>query len=171
MKPKQKIYKQINLVFSMKKRDLILLIGAVSFIILIIFLSLLLGDKFQVRSCGCPNMVSQNFIIIFIILAVIFVGSLLYYLLSLKIDSQKGIIEKNIEVLHSILDKNERIVINLIIRNNGEIPQSEISKKMGKLKSHRTVKKLIDKKIIDTTKKGRENTIILKKELKQQLVK
>ena len=155
----------------MKKRDIVLIIGAVAFILLVIFLSLLLGDRFQVKSCGCPNMVSQNFIIIFIILAIIFVASLLYYLFSLKIDIKENIIKKNIEVLYTILDKDEIITLEKLIKNNGEITQGKISEIFGKIKSHRILKRLISKKIIDVKKQGKLNTIILKKELKQELVK
>lgn len=154
----------------MKKRDIVLIIGGLAFILLIIFLSLLLGDHFQTPSCGCPDMVSQYFIIIFIILAVIFVASLLYYLFSLRIDAKQNIMNKNIEVIYSILDNDEKKVIEKLINNKGVIEQNKISDIFGKIKSHRILKKLINKKLIDVEKKGKTNTIKLKKELRIQLV-
>lgn len=156
----------------MKKRDIILMIGAISFIVLVVCLALLLEDKFGIdkKVCGCPKVISQNFVWIFIILAVVFAACLLYYLFSLKIDSQKIIMNKNIEILFSILDEDEKKVIKKLIDNNGEMMQSEISESIGKLKSHRVIKKLIEKKIVDAEKGGKTNTIKLKDELLKELV-
>ena len=155
----------------MKARDFILILGGASFIALVVSLSLLLADRFQVRGCGCPKVVSHNFIWLFIALAIIFVGSLFYYLFSLKIEKKEKVISKNIEVLSSILDKDENDVLDLIVKNEGKIAQAKISKKYDKIKAHRIIKKLEEKNIIDIEKKGKTNTIILKKELKEELVK
>ena len=155
----------------MKTRDIILILGGLSFIALVISLSLLLADRFQVRGCGCPKVVSHNFIWLFIILAVIFVGALFYYLFSLKIEKKEKVISKNIEVLSSILDKDENDVLDLLVKNEGKIAQAKLSKKYDKIKAHRIIKKLEEKNIIDIEKEGKTNTIILKKELKEVLVK
>ncbi len=154
----------------MKKRDYILAIGCLAFVLLIISLSLLLGEKFEIKSCGCPNMVSQNFIILFIVLAVVFVMSLLYYLFSLRLDVKKKIIDRNIKLFFSILDKEEQEVLQLAIKSDGILSQNIISNKYGKAKASRIVKKLVDKKIISIKKKGRKNDIILNKELREELV-
>ena len=155
----------------MKKRDTILIIGGIAFLTLIVFLSLLLGDRFKVQSCNCPKVVSYNFIWFFISLAVIFVACLFYYLFSLKIEKKERIISKNMEVLNSILDKSEKNVLGLIVKNNGKMEQSIISKKYNKLKAHRILKKLQEKNIIDIKKEGKKNKVILKKELREELVK
>ena len=153
----------------MKKRDYVLVVGCLAFIFLIISLSLLLGEKFEVKSCGCPNMVSQNFIILFIVLAVVFVMSLLYYLFSLRLDAKKKIIDRNIKLFFSILDKEEQEILQLAIKLDGVLSQNIISNKYGKAKASRIVKKLVDKKIISIEKKGRKNDIILNKELMEEL--
>lgn len=153
----------------MRKREIILIIGGFSFLILIVLLSLLLADKFQVKSCGCPRVVSHNFIWLFIFLAVIFVSSLIYYLFSLKIDAKEKIIGKNIEILYSILDKDEKEVLNFLVKNKGEVKQSEISKNYDKIKAHRIIKKLQEKRIIDVIRDGKTNKIKLKEELIQEL--
>jgi len=155
----------------MEKRDFILIAGGVSFFALIIFIGLVLADRLQVRGCSCPKVVSYNFIWIFIILAAIFVGSLLYYLFSFKIDKKEKTIKKNLEVIYSILDKEEEEVLEQLIKNKGEIKQSKISKKYGKIKAHRILKKLQEKKIIDIKKIGRSNKIKLKEELIGELAK
>jgi len=155
----------------MKRREFILVVGGISFLTLVISLSLLLADRFQVKSCGCPKMVSQNFIWLFIFLAVIFVGSLLYYLFSLKMDEKERCICKNLEILHSILDKEEKEVIDRLVRNNGELEQSEISKDYDKIKAHRIIKKLEEKGMIDVIKNGKTNKIKLKNELRKEFLK
>jgi len=109
----------------MRVRDFILIIGGASFLTLIISLSLLLADRFQVRGCGCPKVVSHNFIWLFIVLAILFVSSLLYYLFSLKIEKKEKVITKNMEVLSSILDKDENKFLDLIIKNKGKMEQAE----------------------------------------------
>ena len=155
----------------MRVRDFILIIGGASFLTLIISLSLLLADRFQVRGCGCPKVVSHNFIWLFIVLAILFVSSLLYYLFSLKIEKKEKVITKNMEVLSSILDKDENKFLDLIIKNKGKMEQAELSKKYDKIKTHIILKKLQEKNIIDIKKEGKTNKIILKKELREELVK
>jgi uncharacterized membrane protein len=153
----------------MKFRSSILIIGAISFIILVISLSLLLANRFNVTTCGCPKVISQNFVYLFILLSVIFVSSLLYYLFSLKLDYKDKTIEKNIEILYSILDKEEKNVLQKIIKNKGQISQSQISEDYGKLKAHRIIQKLKEKKIIEVQENGKTNKILLKKELMGEL--
>ncbi len=154
----------------MKKRDFILAIGALAFLLLVIFISLLLGDRFQVQNCGCPKLVSRNFIYIFIILAAVFIASLVYYLTSFKIETQKKIMDKNIGLILGFLDKDEKEIIEKLIENKGEIMQNELTRQHGKLKSHRVIQRLKNKKIIDIKKAGRTNLIKLKSELKKELI-
>jgi hypothetical protein len=153
------------------KRESVLIIGCLSFVFLVVYIAFLIAGKLEVADCGCPRMISQNFIGIFVILAVIFVASLLYYLFSLKIDNKEKIIKSNIELLYSILDSEEKKVLEKMISNNGFINQLELSKSFGKLKSHRLIKKLEEKNIVFVKREGKMNKIFLKEELKQELVK
>lgn len=155
----------------MEKKDYFLITGLISFLTLVVSLSLLLADKFQVKTCGCPKMVSQNFIILFIFLAVIFVTSLLYYLFSLKITQKEKCIGKNIEILYTILDNDEKKVLEKLSKNKGTLEQSEISKMYDKIKAHRIIKKLEEKGLIEIKKEGKKNTLNLKDELKKELIK
>ncbi|MDD4251167.1 MAG: hypothetical protein PHX27_03180 [Candidatus ainarchaeum sp.] len=153
------------------KKEFVLITGCVSFVVLVISLSLLLADKFQVPSCGCPNMVSHNFIGIFVVLSVIFVSCLSFYLFSLKIDNKEKIIKSNIEVLYSILDVDEKNLIDKLVKNNGLITQPELSKIYGKLKSHRLIKKLEEKNIVVVNRSSKTNIVELNNALKQGLIK
>ena len=155
----------------MKSREIILVAGGLSFILLIVFLSLLLSGKFNVQSCGCPKVIERNFVYLFILLAGIFVASLVYYLLSMKIETQKESITKNVSLVLTFLDRNEREVLNEVISGGGEFLQSELTRKFGKLKTHRAVRKLEEQGIINIEEHGKTNKITLKPELKKELVK
>ncbi len=145
----------------MKKREIVLIFGGFSFIALVVSLSLLLGNHLEVKTCGCPKMISQNFIALFTILAILFVGSLFYYLFSLKIEEKEKFLCKNMEILNSILDKDEKKVIDKISLNNGQIEQSKISEMYDKIKAHRILKKLEEKRMIEVVRTGKTNMIKL----------
>lgn len=153
----------------MKKRDAILIIGSLAFVLLVVCLSLLIGNQLKPQACGCPKVISQNFIWLFTLLAIVFVGSLTYYLLSLRIDAQKKMIDKNIEILYTILDEDERKVMKKIISKKGEINQVDLLTDFDKIKAHRVIKKLEEKKIIDVERNNKGNKIRLKEELMQEL--
>ena len=154
----------------MKRKDIILIIGVIAFLALILSLSLLLGNQLKPHACGCPHVISHNFIWLFIVLAVVFAGSLLYYLLSIKIDNQTKIMDKNVEVLYLILDEDEKKVLRKLIDNKGVMMQSKLSETFGKIKSHRLIKKLISKKIVEVKKNGKSNLVKLNRELKEELL-
>ena len=107
-------FKKVKLLEKFKKKcslsnkmgrsnSIILIISGISFILLVVFLSLLLGNHLQVQSCECPKMVSQNFIVLFITLSVIFIGGLIYYLLSLKIERKDKKVKFNVERIMEFL--------------------------------------------------------------------
>ena len=147
----------------MKNRYFALGISVISFVVLIIFLSLLLGEHLQVKGCECPKMVSQNFIILFISLSVIFVGGLVYYLLSIQIGKKDQKAKFNIETIMKFLDEDEKKILNQI--ENKEILQSEI-KGLSKVRKHRAIKKLREKEILNIEKIGKNNKIKLNKNFK-----
>jgi uncharacterized membrane protein len=146
----------------MKKYGLIsLILSGISFILLVVFLSLLLGEHFQIESYGCPSMVSQNFILLFIALSVIFIGGLIYYLLSLQIEKKNKKVKFNIKTIIKFLDDDEKKILNQVNENrNKEILQSDI-KGLSKLRKHRAIKKLKEKNILEVKKLGNKNKIKL----------
>jgi len=155
----------------MKKNEIILVIGAVSFVALVICLSMLLKNKLAPETCGCPNVIQENFVYIFIFLASIFIGCFVYYLLSLKITIQQNVINKNIKMVMDFLDDDERKVLKEIINQKGQTFQSELTRKFGKLKAHRIIRRLQQKNIITILNIGKTNEIKIKPELKKELIK
>lgn len=142
----------------MKKRGLIsLIISRISFILLIIFLSLLLGEHLQIKSCDCPQMVSQNFILLFIGLSIIFIEGLIYYLLSLQIKKKNKKVKFNVNTIMQFLDKDEKKILNQI-KKLRKINQSEING-LTKVRKHRAIKKLKEKGILKIERIGNKNKI------------
>ncbi len=157
----ERFKKEILFYWFMKKSNLIaLIVSGISFILLIVFLSLLLGEHLQVKSCGCPHMVSQNFILLFIVLSIIFVGGLIYYLLSIQIEKKEQKVKFNVNTIMEFLDKDEKKILKQLDKNKGEMLQSDI-KGLSKLKKHRAIKKLKEKDIVFVEKKGNKNKIKL----------
>jgi len=145
----------------MKRKQIIsLIVSSISFILLIIFLSLLLGEHFQTENCGCPKMVSQNFIILFIVLSVIFIGGLIYYLLTLKLEEKDKKVKFNVKTIMKFLDSDDKKILNQI--KKGEILQSKI-KGLSKLRKHRAIKKLQEKEILKIEKIKNKNKIKINK--------
>lgn len=152
------------------KKEIALLIGCFSFIVFVILLNLLLADKFEVAACSCPKMVSHNFVWLFVGLSIIFIGCLLYYLFTSKIEDKNKVIKQNFKILYSILDVQEKEILNKLIENDGNVEQSELSDVYGKIKAHRLIKKLEEKNIVNVIKRGKTNQVELKKELKEELI-
>ncbi|MFH0971414.1 MAG: hypothetical protein V1835_02495 [Candidatus Micrarchaeota archaeon] len=102
----------------------------------------------------------------------VIVGAAVFYLLSEKVE-KKGLEAKAVaELVLRFMDKDERLVIKELLRNNGKIMQVEISRFEGmtRLKAHRIVGKLESMGIIDVQKSGKMKIIHLKEELKKSLL-
>lgn len=152
-------------------RKLYLIVSLISIILLLILSALVIFDKIELKSCACPNVVSNNLLALFIILSVIFVSTLFYYLFTLKINQKEKIIKSNFNIIYSILDDDEKKLFDLIVLNKGKINQLDVSKKFGKIKGHRLIQKLKLKNIIKIKKTGSRNQIYLKKEFLQVIKK
>lgn len=142
-----------------------LIVSLVSFLGIVVFFAYLKLDKLSGNSCGCSNVISQNSFLIFLILIIIFSINMFYYFYSLSISKKEKTILSNQKTIFSILNEDEKKLINLILKNNGVIEQKLISKKYGKIKAHRLVQKLKEKNIIFINKINNKNTISLNKDL------
>jgi uncharacterized membrane protein len=89
----------------------------------------------------------------------VFIGSLVYYLISIKLEESK---EKRFEITHILLDilqPDEREIIKRLIENKGEILQSKLSSELGKVKVFRTIENLRKRGIIEKEPYGKTNKI------------
>ena len=88
-----------------------------------------------------------------------------------KADNGSSIINK--EAVLKLLNFNERKVIERLIKKKGEVLQSEISGMdgMDKLKTHRAIRNLEQKGVIETESAGKTRRIILSKDIRDIMLK
>jgi len=170
----------------MKRKTILLLISSV-IIISILAIGLLnhFGISvypFSYKFCGCHRMIPDNYFLIFATIIILASIPIIYYLISNRMEKR---LNEHFESLSRIINKNkapknrgnlsiekrilkflnpsEQKIIQILLKNEGEILQSQISKlsDMTKLKVHRAVKSLEQKKIVETKHYGKTNKIIL----------
>lgn len=110
-----------------------------------------------------------QFMILLAILGIA-VGIISYKGFASQVRNIQHSIQVSKDILLKFLDGSERIVINYILdRPNEIITQANISriKNMGKVKSHRTIARLVEKNIISLTPHGKTNRVELESELKE----
>ncbi|MBN2203326.1 MAG: winged helix-turn-helix transcriptional regulator [Candidatus Aenigmarchaeota archaeon] len=90
---------------------------------------------------------------------------------SIKTKNMNGTMNK--DAVLKLLNFNERKVLERLIKRNGEVLQSEISRieGMNKLKTHRAIKNLEMKGVIETESRGKTKLVILTKEIRDIMLK
>lgn len=78
--------------------------------------------------------------------------------------------ESNFKIFLNFLDNKEKIVLEKIIENRGEITQSKLSKIMGKINAFRAVESLKHRGIVRKEKFGKTNKIILEEKYRKALI-
>jgi uncharacterized membrane protein len=179
----------------MKKKTILLFIPS---IVAVIALSVGILSHFGIwtslfseEACGCQNSTPDHYYLLFSVVVLILASiPITYYYLSknmekkLKIHEEtlsrivnKKINRKNKNDLSGkgdilkFLNPSEQKMIKILLKNNGEMLQSQISKidDMTKLKVHRTAKSLEEKNIIETEHYGKTKKISLTKEIRKLL--
>ncbi|MEK6902569.1 MAG: hypothetical protein AABX02_03210 [archaeon] len=100
------------------------------------------------------------------------IGGLSFYLLSQEIREKNQTVRNQSQLLLSFLNPQEKECVLYLAKNNGETYQSDLSKLPGmtRLKAHRMVQKLSDRKIIQLSNHGKANKIVLSDEWKNGLI-
>ena len=90
-----------------------------------------------------------------------------------KNNIKKNSVEINKDAILKLLNFNERKVLEKLIDKKGETLQSEISrmKEMNKLKTHRAIKNLEMKGVVEIEDYGKTKRIILAKDVKNIMLK
>jgi hypothetical protein len=92
----------------------------------------------------------------------VFVGSFVYYLIFSKIEKNERESTREARDLLELLQNDEKKIILNIVENGGEMLQSKLSRKFGKVKTFRTLEGLRKRGIVTKEKHGRTNKIKLK---------
>ncbi|MFA5077138.1 MAG: hypothetical protein WC488_01800 [Candidatus Micrarchaeia archaeon] len=103
----------------------------------------------------------------------IVVGASVYFLMhqSVEIKSQES--KFNANLLLNFLSREEKAAIEYLVQNEGHTTQSQISRLEGmtRLRAHRLVLRLVEKKIIRLEKLGKTNQLWLAPEIYEALRK
>ena len=113
------------------------------------------------------NQLPFEYIIPIIAFSGLAVGAIVFYVLSER--GAAGFDKKAFQsALLATLDKDEKQVVELLLENQGAVPQYELARLSGlnKLQTHRLILKMEKKGIIKKTRLGKINKIELNKDLK-----
>lgn len=108
----------------------------------------------------------------FLIIISIVVGAGTYAFMSERIKRKVLSLKRTTELILKFLNENERKVVQKLIENNGKALQAEITRlpEMSKLRTHRAVKRLLAKNIIEVKKLGKTNVIRFPKDIEEGLL-
>lgn len=174
-----------------KKRALIGILVALSFILLIISVIMYIEaskdirrlDPLELESMSKEDII-QNiydrqakgnisfyyFIPMFAFFGIA-VGALMYYLFAGELERKQEVIKNNSEVILKLLAPEERKVIQKLVEGGGKAQQSEITYMEGytKVKAHRIIESLVKKGIVEKEALGKMRLIKLKNEFYEVL--
>jgi len=186
-----KIYKSKTPDKLMERKTILVLIPSV--LITIIFAISILNRlgisvyPVSYKFCGCHQMIPDSYFLILATIIILASIPITYYFISNRMEKK---LSEHFESISRIANKNrylknkrgfsmekkilkflspsEQKIVQILRENEGEVLQSQISKRedMTKLKVHRAVKSLEQKKIIETEHYGKTNKICLKREIK-----
>ncbi|MFH1588385.1 MAG: super-infection exclusion protein B [Candidatus Diapherotrites archaeon] len=102
----------------------------------------------------------------------IIIGAVVFFFMTSKLENKQKEMEKTVNALIQFLNKDEKRVVEKILESNGKIMQSEISRieGIGKLKSHRILQRLSDRKVIEIERHGKTNIVKLSKNIQEALL-
>lgn len=116
----------------------------------------------------------QNHLAIMLVLALVSVafGFYLATLSSSEIERKDKQTRNILDVVMLFLSKDEKKIIDFLVKNNGETTQAEISRieGMGRVRAFRSVKKLADKNIIEIVAHGKVRKVTLKEPIQGLLL-
>lgn len=189
-----KTYKYIIPDNSMERKTILLLVPSI-FIIIVLAIGILNHFGISIypisqEFCGCHQMIPSNYFLFFATIIILASIPITYYYTSNRMEKK---LNEHIESLSRIINKNrdpkskgdlssekkilkflnpsEQKIIRILLKNEGEMLQSQISKidNMTKLKVHRAVKSLEQKKIVEAEHHGKTKKISLTREIKKLL--
>lgn len=102
----------------------------------------------------------------------ILLGMSIYYVLDKKREEETIKGKEVATIVMKFLNGGEKKILSYLIENEGKCYQSELSRieGVGKLRAHRTIKKLHKLGVVELTKMGKTNLVKLDESLKHFLI-
>ncbi len=121
---------------------------------------------------GCPHEAQAVFLAELIPLLVgigVIVGAGTFYFTGQKVVAKEKLLKSNTEILLRFLSREERQVVNRLIENHGRALQAEITRLpgMSKVKSHRIIKRLIERGVLEKEDFGKTKVVKFTKEVQE----
>ncbi len=170
-----KIIKRTNFSNAVENKNVgYLLLGISALIIVIIFLFNSVLKEIVSDSCGithggleCPmydSVTQQTYLALGIVGLLIVVGLVLIFSKPNERIVVKKIKEKKKKIDFEGLDRDEKMVVDLLLNENRAMFQSSLMEKLeiGKVKATRLLDKLEAKQIIERKRRGMNNIVVMK---------
>jgi hypothetical protein len=160
--------------FFRELKEIFFLTGLFSiFIGILIYLFYYIQHNYTISSCGCKTPV--QLVLIGLVIFGIFLGASTTLFTSLyknrninqeEKEIKKNNMDKKINAFLKLVEHDERMVLNELIKNNGVIKQSELNKNtnLSRVKITRTIKKLVQKGVLRVERENGKNIIRLEDE-------
>jgi len=152
-----------------RTREVFLIVGLITgFVFIVAFSVYYVSDVINKGIvCGCA--VPIPLMLLLLSSLGFFVGSFIYYFLSSRFNKKEKEHSQDINLTLRFLEKEERKIVELLIKAKKEIPQYNLVKDSGldKVKVSRLLNKLEQMQIIKKEDKGKVNYISLNDELKK----
>ncbi|MFA5931315.1 MAG: hypothetical protein WC821_03305 [archaeon] len=102
----------------------------------------------------------------------ILIGVAVFFFMSSRLENKEKDLSKVTDTLVQFLNKDEKLVVQKLIENDGKVLQAEVSRieGIGKVKSHRIIQRLVDRGVIEVEGFGKTNIIKLNKGIKDVLL-
>jgi len=159
--------KHLNLTKKGSLKDSFLAIGIITgFVFIVAFSSLYVSDAIKNNNaCGC--VIPIPFMILILSSLGIFIGSFSYYFIASKYLKERKERTKDINLTLKFLEKDERLIVENLIKNKEGLKQSDLERLTGihRVQIHRLVKKLLNKGIVKKEVDGKINKITLNENL------
>ncbi|VVC01133.1 Uncharacterised protein [uncultured archaeon] len=99
------------------------------------------------------------------------VGAAMYFLMAERVEVKQREAAGNAQLLLSFLSADERAVVEFLLKSEGHTTQAQVSRldDMTRLRAHRVVLRLVEKKIVRVEKLGKTNQLWLAKSIYEAL--
>jgi len=148
-------------------RRLLLSIAIFAGFLLLVIAMLLSYILASVRQFDNPlvSLLSQFHLELMVLVSIlgIVVGATMYFLMHERVETKTKEAAVNANLLLTFLSREEREVVELLVKSEGHTTQSQVSRLdgMSRLKAHRVVQRLSEKNIVRIEKLGKINQLWL----------
>lgn len=155
------------------RRRILLVIGLLSLFMFIIFTFIFLFHLYLEDKLITPVLSPfvKYYVEFFILIATLGfgVGAITAYLMMSKVKKVQDVARTSTEIMLSFFQSEERIIVDYLLNHQEPVKQYDISRlqQLNKVKAHRILRKLRERRIIGLQRVGKVNSVMLRKEIRE----